>query len=149
MIQIRSAVIYMIISSFIIQYYIMSLIMTNKTENIKNSFGKLYLSGIMASLMGIIEVVMYDTSMNTTSWTYYSILVTILFCLVIMYRRQIYIDDKNYLNEMIEHHSMALLTSKEILKKTQNKTIHNLAQNIVKTQQSEINTINLLLTKIQ
>ena len=44
----------------------------------------------------------------------------------------------NYLNEMIEHHSMALLTSEEILKKTTNPQVKELAEKIIKTQNAEI-----------
>jgi hypothetical protein len=101
----------------------------------------------MACLMGIIEVLIYDSYMNTTSWKYYIILLSLLVLLIILYRRQIYVDEKNYLNEMIEHHSMALLTSKNILNKTSDNELITLANNIIKTQQSEINYMNNLLLK--
>ena len=48
---------------------------------------------------------------------------------------------------MIEHHSMALLTSEEILKKTDNYDIAKLAKNIIQTQSDEINTMKNLLIK--
>jgi hypothetical protein len=148
MIQIRTTLFYMIITSFIIQYYLMSLIMVDKSENIKNSLSKLYLSGIMACIMGITEVFMYDNMMNTTSWFYYLPLIVIVIFLIIMYRQQIGVNEKNYLNEMIEHHSMALLTSNSIIKKTNNGQIKNLAQNIIKSQRSEINYMNQLLKSL-
>lgn len=121
--------------------------MTDSTVNIKNSLGKLYVSTIMASTMGIIEVYMYDNMANVSSWSYYVPLVTILVASVIMYRQQKGVDEKNYLNEMIEHHSMALLTSRAILEKTNDKQVKNLAQNIIKSQQSEINYMGQLLTQ--
>jgi uncharacterized protein (DUF305 family) len=46
---------------------------------------------------------------------------------------------------MIEHHSMALLTSEQILEKTQSEKIRKLATNIVDTQQAEINYMKQLL----
>jgi len=49
-----------------------------------------------------------------------------------------YINDKEYLDEMIEHHSMALLTSGEILQKTQSERVRKLAENIMMTQEAEI-----------
>jgi uncharacterized protein (DUF305 family) len=119
--------------------------MVDKSENINNSLSKLYLSGIMAGIMGITEVFMYDNMMNTTSWFYYLPLIVIVIFLIIMYRQQIGVNEKNYLNEMIEHHSMALLTSNSIIKKTNNGQIKNLAQNIIKSQRSEINYMNQLL----
>jgi hypothetical protein len=147
MMDLRYSLLYMIVFSFIVQYFFMSLLMTSETKYIKHSISKVYLSSIMACLMGIIEVLMYDSYMNTTSWKYYIILLTLLVLLIILYRKQIYVDEKNYLNEMIEHHSMALLTSKNILDKTSDNELITLANNIIKSQQSEINYINNLLLK--
>ena len=147
MIQLRTSLFSMVVVSFILQYYLMSYIMTDSTVNIKNSLGKLYVSTIMASTMGIIEVYMYDNMANVSSWSYYVPLVTILVASVIMYRQQKGVDENNYLNEMIEHHSMALLTSRAILEKTNDNQVKNLAQNIIKSQQSEINYMGQLLAK--
>lgn len=147
MIQLRTSLFSMVVVSFILQYYLMSYIMTDSTVNIKNSLGKLYVSTIMASTMGIIEVYMYDNMANVSSWSYYVPLVTILVASVIMYRQQKGVDEKNYLSEMIEHHSMALLTSRAILEKTNDNQVKNLAQNIIKSQQSEINYMGQLLMK--
>ncbi len=48
---------------------------------------------------------------------------------------------------MIEHNSMALLTSNEIKKKTNNEQIKNLANNIINTQNDEINLMQNLVNK--
>lgn len=56
-----------------------------------------------------------------------------------------YIDDEEYLKEMIEHHSMAILTSEEILQKTTSERVKRLSENIISTQQKEIEFIKLLL----
>jgi hypothetical protein len=57
---------------------------------------------------------------------------------IYLYRNQIGIGDKQYLEEMIEHHSMALLTSSRILEKTNNYNVAKLAKNILQKQQDEI-----------
>jgi uncharacterized protein (DUF305 family) len=59
-----------------------------------------------------------------------------------------YINDKEYLDEMIEHHSMALLTSGQILQKTQSERVRKLAENIVSTQEAEIKYMKQLVTTI-
>ena len=64
---------------------------------------------------------------------------------VYLYRNQIYIEDKDYLSEMIEHHSMALLTSEEILQKTQSERVKKLAENIISTQEKEIEYMKQLI----
>jgi Ca2+/Na+ antiporter len=136
---------FMMIGSFIIQLTVMSGIMTNSYKNITFSVGKFYLSTIMAFLMGLTEVLMFDIHMRTISIQYYLILIFLLVVFVYLYRNQVYIEDKDYLEEMIEHHSMALLTSEEILQKTQSERVKNLAENIISTQNKEIEYMKQLV----
>ena len=138
MMNLQHGVIFMVIGSFIVQYVIMSAIMANSYLNITNSMGKLYLSSIMGFMMGILEVFMHDSSHHTTHTSYYVPLFIGLAVALILYRFQIGVTDKQYLNEMIEHHSMAILTSDEILKKTSNYHVRRLASQIAETQQAEI-----------
>ena len=136
---------FMMISSFIIQMFVMSSIMSNSYKNITFSLGKFYMSVIMALLMGLLEVLMYDNHMNSLSVYYYLSLCFVLVTFIYLYRNQIYIDDKDYLNEMIEHHSMALLTSEEILQKTNSEKVKKLAENIISTQEKEIEYMRHLI----
>jgi len=138
---------FMMIASFIIQFAIMGLIMSNNVTNITISIGKFYMSIIMALLMGLLEVIMFDFHMygRFVSIYYYASLGFSLVIFLYLYRNQIYIEDDDYLKEMIEHHSMALLTSEEILQKTQSERVRKLAENIVSTQDKEINYMKQLL----
>jgi len=145
----RYSITIMVIGSFLIQYYIMSFLMTNDKKNIKNSLGKFYISGIMGLLMGILEVAMSDLSMMKISFKYYIPLVLILGCFVVAYRNQFYILDNEYLKEMIEHHSMAIFTSSEILDKTSDYDVAKIAKNIIENQNDEIIRMNELLSKRQ
>ena len=135
----------MVIGSFIIQFIVMSCIMTNSYKNITFSVGKFYMSVIMALLMGLLEVFMFDIHMRIISLYYYLILFFILSIFIYLYRNQIYIEDKDYLKEMIEHHSMAVLTSDEILQKTQSERIKKLAETILTTQEKEIEYMRQLI----
>ena len=135
----------MLIGSFIIQFFFMSFIMTNSFENIRFSVGKFYMSCIMALIMGLLEVGMHDYYMSHLSLPYYLSLGFALAVFGYLYRNQMYITDKEYLNEMIEHHSMALLTSDEILEKTQSERVRKLAQNIASTQEAEIKYMKQLV----
>lgn len=145
----RYSITIMVIGSFLIQYFIMGLLMTNDVKNIKNSLGKFYISGIMGLLMGILEVVMSDLSMMKISFKYYIPLFLILGGFVVAYRRQLYILDNEYLREMIEHHSMAIFTSTEILNKTSDYNVAKIAKNIIENQNDEILRMNALLSKKQ
>jgi len=142
------SLIVMMIGSFLIQFVIMSLIMANTFTNTRSSIGKFYISIIMALLMGILEVLMYDYHMGSISVMYYLFLGLLLCTFSYLYREQMYIYDKDYLNEMIEHHSMALLTSESILEKTESERVKRLAENIISTQRSEIEYMGKLLNTI-
>jgi hypothetical protein len=136
---------FMMIGSFIIQMLVMGLIMTNSYKNITFSIGKFYMSVIMALLMGLLEVLMYDIHMRVISLHYYLTLFFMLYLFIYLYRNQLYIEDKDYLKEMIEHHSMAVLTSEEILQKTSSERVKKLAESIITTQEKEIEYMKQLL----
>jgi hypothetical protein len=121
--------------------------MTNKKEDITKSRGKIYMSLIMATLMSLLEIFMHDIYNFMFSWYYYLFFIVLLIALIFIYKKQLFIDDKNYLEEMIEHHSMALLTSGEIVGKTTDDKVKLLATNIIKTQEREIEQMKLLLVR--
>jgi hypothetical protein len=122
--------------------------MTDSNKNIKNSTGKIYVSLIAALLTTLVEVGIYDISNFMISTKYYGLLVSLLIILIVLYKKQFFINDKNYLEEMIENHSMALLTSNAIIKKTKNDGIKKLAENIIKNQNKEIEIMNSIIKEI-
>jgi hypothetical protein len=147
--RILHTLIIMFIGSFIIQYFLMSSIMTNKMENITNSLGKVYLSIIMGLYMVLLEIMMHDHQYMVFSIKYYIIIGCLLGLFIYLYRTQKYITDKEYLKEMIEHHSMALLTSNQILEKTDNYNTSKLAKNIIQKQEDEIRDMKSILKDLQ
>jgi Ca2+/Na+ antiporter len=145
--KITHTLIVMFVGSFIVQYFLMPPIMVNNRMYITNNIGKAYNSVIMALFMVILEVMMHDHQYHILSLNLYAILISALVLFIYLYRKQIAINDKQYLEGMIEHHSMALLTSEEILKKTDNYDIAKLAKNIIQTQNDEIRVMSKLLNK--
>ena len=121
--------------------------MVNNRAEITNNIGKAYMSVIMALFMVLLEVLMHDHQYHVLSVNLYAILIASLGLFVYLYRKQIAIKDKQYLEGMIEHHSMGILTSEEILKKTDNYDVAKLAKNIIQTQKDEIVTMKTLLGK--
>jgi len=138
----------MFIGSFMIQYFLMSPIMVDRNIDITNSYGKAYLSVIMALFMVLFEVLMKDFQYKVFSLYWYIGIIISLASFVYLYRKQIAIDDKQYLEEMIEHHSMALLTSKRILEKTDDYDVIALAKRIVSQQEDEIQKMSGIIMKI-
>jgi len=134
------SVLIMFFGSFIIQFLFMSLIMTDNFNNITISIGKIYISLIMAFSMVVLELFMFYLHNKSTYNIIYIILCFLpIIYLIYLYRNQEYIYDNDYLKEMIEHHSMAILTSNNISLKTKNEDIRNLANNIINVQKKEIN----------
>ena len=139
----------MFIGSFLVQYYFMSAIMTNTLSNITNNYGKLYISVIMGLFMCLLEIWMHDSTYNVFNFKYYAFFGILLVLFVYFYRQQVAIKDKQYLEEMIEHHSMALLTSKKILEKTNNYYVAKLAKDIIQKQEDEINIMKNLVKHVK
>jgi len=102
--------------------------------------GKFYLSVLMGLLMVLIELLM-DQISNIFLYLFIIFLIVIT---IYLYRNQVFIGEKEYLSDMIEHHSMAILTSEEILKKTNNVKVANLANRIIQTQNKEIQEMQQL-----
>jgi hypothetical protein len=137
----------MFIGSFIIQYFLMSLIMVNNIGDFTNSLGKFYMAIIMGLYMIVVEVMMHDHHYDVFSTKYYVIFGALLVAFILLYRTQQLINDKQYLEGMIEHHSMAILTSNKILEKTDNYKVAKLAKEILQTQQDEIILMKELVKK--
>jgi len=147
--RIHHTIMIMFIGSFIIQYLIMSSIMTNNVSNITNSLGKAYLATIMGLFMVLIEIIMGDIHYGGFNTMYYAIFGGLLILFIYLYKIQYAIKEREYLEEMIEHHSMALLTSQEILKKTNSYNVSKLAKNIIQTQTDEILEMRNLLKSVK
>ena len=145
--KITHSMLFMFIGSFIVQYFLMPPIMVNKFTYITNNIGKAYLATIMGLFMVLIEVMMHDHQYHVLSLNWYAILFALLAMFTYLYRKQFAINDKQYLEGMIEHHSMALFMSDEILKKTDNYDITKLAKNIIQTQNDELKFMSNLLKK--
>ncbi len=137
----------MFIASFIIQYFAMPPIMISSNKYFTNSIGKAYLAAIMGVFMVLVEVGMHNHQYSVMSTYTYLWVIALLAVFIYLYRKQIGINDKQYLEGMIEHHSMALLTSEEILNKTDDYNIAKLAKNIIQTQTDEIREMEDLLRK--
>jgi hypothetical protein len=146
--KLTNSIIIMFIGSFIIQYFIMPPVMVNNTIYITNNIGKAYMAIFMGLFMVLLEIMMHDHQYGVLSLNLYAILISLLVLFIYLYRNQIAINDKQYLEGMIEHHSMALFTSDEILKKTDNYDIAKLAKNIKSQQTDELRVMNELVNKL-
>ena len=145
--KITNTMVVMFIGSFIIQYFLMPPIMVSNRIYITNNIGKAYLATIMGLFMILLEVMMHDHQYHVFSTNFYIVLGMLLALFVYLYRKQVAINDKQYLEGMIEHHSMGIFTSEEVLKKTDNYEVTRLAKNIIQQQEDEIREMRELVKK--
>ena len=93
--------------------------------------------------MAILEVIMHDMMHGTLSYQYYIPLFICFIASLWLYRKQVAINEVDYLKEMIEHHDMALFTSQNILDKPNiSPKVRNFAKRIVNAQTKEITEMN-------
>jgi len=145
--KITHTMVVMFVGSFIIQYFLMPPIMVNNRLYITNNISKAYLATIMGIFMILLEVMMHDQQYHVFSTNFYIILFALLALFVYLYRAQVAINDKQYLEGMIEHHSMGIFTSEEVLKKTDNYDVAKLAKNIIQQQEDELRMMRELVSK--
>jgi len=143
-----ASITWMFIGSIFIGYLLVSSLLVNTFENIENSLTKLYIALYMALWMVGLEILMYYFY-NGGAYIILLLLTTFIFIIVVYYlaRSQIGIDDDQYMKAMIQHHSTAILTSNEILKKSRNPAVISLAEQIIISQEAEINLMNSLLDR--
>jgi hypothetical protein len=132
-------------ASFFIHYFFMSAFMTAEPADIRPSLGKFYAASVMALLMVIIEIAMHHASHPYMSLWVYVAPAFIVVALVAAYRTQYGVGERQYLEEMIEHHSMAILTSQRILEKQPAAPVARIAAGILETQKKEIAAMRAIL----
>ena len=116
-------------------------------------FSDLYLSRtlfygglLMASNMIWTHEIVHYLSMEHFNIYVFFIGIFLSICVsIILLRRQLFVDDKQWLRRMISHHSTALTTSHKINNKTKNSKLKKLAKDIIATQEKEIQQMKSML----
>ena len=136
---------FLVVATFLIQYFFVSIVTTSNPMYIRHSLGKFYLALVVAFSVGTMQVMIHDISYDTRSVNKYFIMMALLILSIIAYRNQIFVTDENYLNQMIENKSVELLENEEILKKTHSYGVTRMAKLSVQNTQEEINKMIRLL----
>jgi hypothetical protein len=107
----------------------------NNINDARLQLNDIYMGIIMTGWMFLLSGLFY----SLTNYIYIG-LITIIIS-VYFIRNQIFINGYQYLSSMIPHHSMAIFMSNKIKEKNiiRNDEINNLINNIIITQQEEIN----------
>jgi uncharacterized protein (DUF305 family) len=123
--------------------------MVNTIGNVYNNFNQFYMAGLMTAPMVVIELAvmsaMYKDKRRNTLIIAASIILGIIFFIFI--RQQTAISDKQFLRSMIPHHAGAILMCEHA--SVQDAEIQELCQNIIASQQAEIDQMKAILSKLE
>ena len=119
---------------------IMPFIMIDSPDDYRISLNQVYMAVIMGSFMVFVEGLMHPLPLGV-----WALFVTLFVGCWLAVRNQWGITDKQYLLDMIPHHSMAVLTSKHVV--SRHSAVHELARAILDTQIREIQEMKSLLQR--
>jgi hypothetical protein len=107
----------------------------NNINDVRIHLNDIYMGILMTGWMFLLMGIFY--SMNN----YTIVGITTIIITTYLIRTQTFIDENQYLTSMIPHHSMAVFMSKKLKEKNivNNDIINSLIDNIILTQEQEIN----------
>jgi hypothetical protein len=132
----------MFVVMVLIQVFVMPYVMVERAADVYFSVTQGYMGAFMGSLMVAVEGVLWHP---LPLWVWI-LTAAIGIGAVWGYRTQFGIGDREYLHDMIPHHSMAVLTSKKRLT-SPDPRIERLAESILVSQEREIDQMRYLLGK--
>ena len=134
----------MVVLSFIAMYVLMYG-MVNAFENVFMSVNQVYMAGLMAAPMGLIELAvmrgMYGDRKLNTIVVAGSIVALALFSMLL--RNQVGVTDTQFLRSMIPHHAGAILMCEQA--PVADPDVKALCRNIISSQQAEIDQMKAKL----
>jgi hypothetical protein len=132
--------------AFLLQYAILPYIVT--AGKITHSRGKIYISLSAASIMGLLEVIVFDSYHSTFSIYYYIALGLLFYLSAYAFRSQLYISESDYMHQMIETANKDILLSNNIIATTHNINVQTIATNILHRRNKDRDVMNKLLSDI-
>jgi hypothetical protein len=128
-----------IIFSFVISYFISKALLLNDSNNTTTNLNKIYMALLMATFTGLFQ----SGIMLTKNRSVFNIALLIFFIivsaiLIICIKKQLGIDQEQFLLSMIEHHSTGIGMSEKAKEKVSDHRVKTLINNIIQNQEKEI-----------
>jgi uncharacterized protein (DUF305 family) len=143
-----SRLLLMVVLSFV-SMYILMYAMVDAFTNVYLNFNQLYMAGVMAAPMALIELAlmgaMYHDRKRNMLIVAASVIALIVFWVLI--RQQTAIADKQFLRSMIPHHAGAILMCEKA--PIADAEIKELCKAIISSQQSEIDQMKATLSRLE
>lgn len=134
--------------AFILQYWIISMVTTTQPKYVQHNRGKLYISLFAASVMGILEVIVYDSYHNTVSLFYYIGLGFAIYGFAHAYKVQMGVSETDYLKQMIEASSRDILLSQNLVNHTENINVRTVATNIINKRKRDMDMMTQMMVQM-
>jgi uncharacterized protein (DUF305 family) len=132
-----------------IAMYILMYAMVDRLGNVYPNVNQLYMAGLMTAPMVLIELAimraMYENRMANVAIVVVSLLAFAGFWVGV--REQIAVADQQFLKSMIPHHGAAVLMCEKA--PVQDSEIRSLCLNILRSQQSEIEQMKAILSRLK
>jgi uncharacterized protein (DUF305 family) len=133
----------MFVAMFVLMYA-----MVDSLDNVYRNLNQFYMAGLMTAPMILIELAlmwsMYQDRRANTAIAVVSLIAFAVFWLGI--RQQLAIADEQFLKSMIPHHAGAILMCGQA--PVQDEETKSLCQNIINSQQSEIDQMKAILSRL-
>lgn len=146
---------FMLIISYLAGFFSTMNIGVNSIKDIRFHLNDVYMVSLMVGLMLFFSIILnnifnnnniHNNHNNSHMWLIFSIIMTAMSFMFI--RKQILINDSEFLKSMIVHHSYAIHMASKIRDKTTNPEILNLTKDIINTQNNEIKIMNNIYKKL-
>lgn len=129
--------------------YILMYAMVDRFENVIPNVNQLYMAGLMTAPMVVIELAVMRGMYEKRTANFAIVIVSLLafdgFWFGI--REQTAVSDEQFLKSMIPHHASAVLMCQQA--PIEDSEIKALCQNILRSQQSEIEQMRAILARIK
>lgn len=137
----------MTVLSFAAMYMLMYA-MVNSWSNVLNSLNQVYMAGLMASSMVIIELAVMASMYpdKRRNFLAYGLSVLALVGCWLLIRQQTAISDKQFLRSMIPHHAGAILMCERA--SIEDPEVEDLCRQIVSSQKEEIEKMKTKLNEL-
>lgn len=132
-----------------IAMYILMFSMINTAGNFVNNINMVYMAGLMVAPMVVFELMVMWAMYNNKTLNYAVIAGAIVagILLFLFIRQQTLIGDKQFIRSMIPHHSGAILMCREA--ELNDAELKQLCQEIIESQQQEIDEMNAIMDRLE
>ncbi len=128
--------------------YILMYAMVDRFANVFPNFNQIYMAGLMASPMVIIELLLMRGMYPRKNWNVLIITASVVALMIFWLgiRQQVAITDKQFLKSMIPHHAGAILMCEKA--SIRDPEIKELCKEIISSQQREIDQMKAKLNQL-